>query len=207
MSDDSTHAAAVLGTSRLASRLAWAVPSFHIPAVVAAGFLTPSYDSARGAISMLGSARSPFHALVNFWGLIVPGVLLTLSVLALRQARTPLVPPARGLAVVALAGFAVVGCGLISLPSAVHLAMSLPADLLAASGLFLLGPWATRAFGSRRWGLSAHAIAIILVVDAISWGLALRYGDRIHPYLGVQQRVGVFGSFIWWAAFTSRVER
>ena len=137
---------------------------------------------------------------------MVPGLLLLLSVIALRPAPH-LAPPVRGRATVAAAGVAVVGCGLISLPSALHLAMSLPADLLAAGGLFLLGPWAARTFASRTWGVSAYVIGAVLIVDVISWGLALDRGARIHDYLGVQQRVGVFGSFIWWAAFATRLER
>jgi hypothetical membrane protein len=189
-----------------AAALAWAVPLIHIPTILAAGVLTPEYHSARGAISNLGSTRAPYHALVNILGLIVPGVLLALSAFTLRFAGARPAPPARGVVVVGLAGCALVGCGLISMPSLRHLAMSLPADLLAAAGLILLGPWASRAFASRGWIVTAYIVAAVLLVDAISWGLAFRY-PPLHPYLGIQQRLGVFGSFVWWAALTTRLAR
>jgi hypothetical membrane protein len=188
-----------------AAALAWGVALVHIPVILVAGMLTPGYDSTRGAISNLGSTRAPYHALVNVVGLTVPGVLLALSAAALRLAGARPAPPARGVVVVGLAGCAVIGCGLISMPSRVHLAMSLPADLLAASGLILLGPWASRTFAWRGWMVTAYVFAAVLLVDAISWGLAFQYA-RIHPYLGVQQRIGVFGAFVWWAALTTRLE-
>ena len=107
---------------------------------------------------------------------------------------------------VGLAGCALVGCGVISMPSLTHLALSLPADLLAAASLVLLGPWASRVFASRRWAVTAYLIAAVLLVDAISWGLAFRY-QPIHGFLGIQQRFGVFGSLVWWAALTTRLSR
>ena len=188
-----------------AATLAWGVPLLHIPVILTAGMLTPGYHSSRNAISNLGSTRAPYHELVSIVGLIVPGMLLALSAAALRFAGARPAPPARGVVVVGLAGCAVIGCGLIPMPSLTHLAMSLPADLLAASGLVLLGPWASRTFASRGWGVTAYLFATLLLVDAISWGLALQY-PPIHPFLGIQQRIGVFGAFVWWAALATRVE-
>jgi hypothetical membrane protein len=174
--------------------------------ILVAGLMTPGYNSTRGAISNLGSTRAPYHALVNVAGLILPGMLLALSVIALRLTGARPAPPPRGVTVVGLAGCAVVGCGLVPMPSLAHLAMSLPADLLAAAGLMLLGPWASRALASRAWVVTAYLIAAVLLVDAITWGLAFHYSP-VHPYLGVQQRVGVFGAFVWWAALTTRLSR
>jgi hypothetical membrane protein len=198
--------AEILTLRSRAAALAWGVLLLHIPTILAAGVMTPGYRSARGAISNLGSTRAPYHMLVNVAGLIVPGALLALSAVTLRLAGGQPAPPARGVAVVGLAGCALVGCGLISMPSLAHLAMSLPADLLAAAGLILLGPWASRAFASRGWIVTAYFVAAILVVDAISWGLAFQYSP-IHPYLGIQQRIGVFGAFVWWTALTTRLAR
>lgn len=204
--DDARLLAGILIPRWRAAALAWAVPVIHIPVILTAGVMTPRYHSARGAISNLGSTRAPYHAFVNVAGLIIPGLLLALSVVALRLARGRPEPPARAMAVVGLSGCAVVGCGLISMPSRVHLAMSLPADLLAALGLVLLGPWASRTFASRGWIVTAYLVAAILVVDAISWGLAFGH-PPIHAYLGIQQRVGVFGAFVWWAALTTLLAR
>lgn len=202
--DDACRFARILMLRWRAATFAWGVPLVHIPVILAAGMLTPGYNTTRGAISNLGSTRAPYHALVNVAGLIVPGVLLTLSVVALRLAGARPAPPARAAMLVGLAGCALVGCGLISMPSLAHLAMSLPADLLAASGLILIGPWASRTFGSRWWVVTAYLLAALLLADAISWGLAFRY-PPIHPFLGIQQRIGVFGAFVWWAAVTTRL--
>lgn len=175
--------------------------SLHISSVLIAGSLTPGYSQVRRAISDLGCNGQPYSALLNYSGLIIPGFLFMLAAYSANKILVSSRSINTGLGSMACAGASLIIAGIFPFPSLTHLIAALLSGFAAAISIASLSSYAGRQKIPILLKISGYAIAFLILADAATWVIAETRHFRLHPFMGLQQRIGSFSAFIWFSAF------
>lgn len=180
-----------------------AAAALHISSALIAGFKTPDYSQAQRAISDLGRAGRPYAFLVNYFGIAAPGLLILISALIAGKVLPSSKILKCGLVLMAAAGVSLIIAGFYPFPLPEHLLSALFGELLAACAIFSLS--LVLKGGGSLSALAAFGIIISLfdLADAAIWVLAQGAHIRVHPLLGLEQRVASFSAFIWFGFFAA----
>jgi hypothetical protein len=187
--------------ARLASVLAIAGVAIALIFPLVGGAFHPDYDHARQFISELGANGEPNAQLVNYFGFLPAGLLLTLFPLFAWRAL-----PRAFLTTVGLAGVALYSIGYVAAtffpcdagcrptePGAIqvlHNLLGLAGYLIAPATLFVL------AWQARRWP-KARIVSLVGVAGGVAASIGLVSLSPESEFAGVSQRLIEGGMLAW----------
>lgn len=175
----------------------------HIGAVLTASVLTPRYSPLSRAISDLGMEGAPYAWLVNWIGLIVPGMLLLGCCVGMATSAAVQRSYRVGAVLLAVTAIGMSVSGAIPFPAPGHVIAAVGAAIAAycAATCFAVGLIGVRYLLS----VLTFIVGGLVLFDAASWILAqVMHDKQIHPFMGLQQRAVMFTGFIWFSYIMRR---
>ena len=186
------------------SRAAWLIgPAsgilFTASVIGFAALRTDGYSHAK-PVSELGSVGAPSATAFNLFGLIAPGLMITLFSLQLARVAHAKTGPAllivSGL-LLTLAGLCPAEVGNYrAMTTILHIVGTIGAGAAWVAALFWLRLLLQHEFGLRAWGRATPWFGLFLVTSIV-WQVTYRATSIVPPGWG--HRIGLLGYFMWFA--------
>lgn len=177
-----------------------AAASFALSHIGFAAARSDGYSHATKAVSELGAVGAPLALAFNFFGFVLPGVLIVVFVFCLMAKGGRNLGPtllAMSGALIVLAGFApadLVDFG--ALTSILHAVGAIGSGAFWVFALFWIGPLLRERFGLQTWARLTPWFSLFLLAN-IGWQVAFQTTGQVMPGWG--QRIAFFGYFLWFA--------